>query len=768
MATSSVTYGTGTSTAVGTTYLDGLVSGLNTTDIIDQLAAVQGKAVDRLKTHRSVLEQKLAAFTAVGAAMGSLQLTAQSLASSAQFLPFQTAVSNNSVVAAAANDKATAGSHTITISQLAEAHKISSGAVADASSALGYEGDIRINGETIGVKATWTLSDLRSAIDKADCGVTASVLRVSATDSRLILTSKTTGLQNAIDLVDANGAGILSDLGLVSEALTVKHAVTDGVQSDGLTTQSTPVAAALDLTTPPAGTITINGHGVDIDLATDSLLDIADKINATPEIGATASVVSSKVDGKTVFSLQIVGDGGTPALEDNGTGVLTTLGILGKSVANEMTAAADAAFTIDGFAMTRSSNSVDDAITGVSIELTGTTSSTVTLTVSRDADAAVKQVQALVEAYNSLIDRIGSYQAYDAENNTGGLLSGNQTLNNLVSELRRTLTDPITTTDGSTLLLRSLGVTADGYDKLSVNTGVLTAALKDDPDLVSRLFGFSWSASTSEISYVSSTNNTADSGLSGFSVNITQVATKSAAASAALAAGIAVDETLTFEGAGSVTLTAGMTLDEAANALNAHFGDRSLALLATVDGDTLKVEHEQYGSRYGFSVTSSLDQGVGGTDLGGATAGEARNWANGRDVAGTINGEACSGRGQFLTGNTTNSTTAGLTLRVSAQTTGEVGRITLAEGAAKRLSDYIGFSLDSGYGSITRAKDGIEGEIDAKDDEIKKTQERIQVYIDKMRIKFTTMETLLGKAQNLQSYLTGQLESLPRNYMPTK
>ena len=62
MATSSVTYGTGVSTAVGTTYLDGLVSGLNTTDIIDQLAAVRGKAVDRMNTEKAVLKDKLTAY----------------------------------------------------------------------------------------------------------------------------------------------------------------------------------------------------------------------------------------------------------------------------------------------------------------------------------------------------------------------------------------------------------------------------------------------------------------------------------------------------------------------------------------------------------------------------------------------------------------------------------------------------------------------------------------------------------------------------------
>ena len=189
---------------------------------------------------------------------------------------------------------------------------------------------------------------------------------------------------------------------------------------------------------------------------------------------------------------------------------------------------------------TRSTNSVDDAIEGVSIELTNTTTGTETITVARDVDSAVSKVQKLVDSYNSLLDRIDGYQAYDVEKETGGLLSGDYRLNTLVDELRRTLTGAITGMNGGISLISGIGITADGYDHLSVDTAVLKTALQSDPDMVGKMFGLDWTSSSTDITYVSSTDATADSGLSGFSVNITQVATKTVATSASLA-GITVD-----------------------------------------------------------------------------------------------------------------------------------------------------------------------------------------------------------------------------------
>jgi hypothetical protein len=107
-----------------------------------------------------------------------------------------------------------------------------------------------------------------------------------------------------------------------------------------------------------------------------------------------------------------------------------------------------------------------------------------------------------------------------------------------------------------------------------------------------------------------------------------------------------------------IATRAGQRPQEVAAALHAEAQRAGLALNvdATADGRLL-VQHQLCGASYRFAAASSLPGVLSGPE------GEPRIVANGRDIAGFINGEPADGEGQTLTGRAGNPTTAGLSVR---------------------------------------------------------------------------------------------------------
>ncbi len=684
--------------------VEGLMSGIDTGAIVEALGNVQRAPITQLESRKQDQQQLLATYQSVTAALLNIKNCAAQLQAPDTYS--QRAVDNThpALLTASAAAGTAVGNYEIVISQLAAAHKISSAAIADTDSALGYDGDIVINGQTIRVQDTFTLNDIASAINEANAGVTASLLNVSDSEHYLVLTADRSGAANAIDLVEANSGNILQNLGLVAAAPATKHALTQGMASDYFADDSTPVGTLLGLSGSLSGTIQVNGTDVDIDLGTDSLNTIADRITAQVT-GVTATVTSDTVEGETRYRLEIVGDSAAPTLTDDGN-VLEALGLQTKPVANELQAAQDAMFSLDGFNMTRPTNSVDDVVEGLSLELQqADPSTTVTVTVSADYGDVVTELQGLVGKFNELMDVLNSGLSYDADTGQGGELIGESTIMLLQMDLVQQVINPVATLgalDESTSL-SELGLSLDENGKLQLDTAALQSALSENPERVQRLLGTTAWADNSEVEYVASTSATRESGPAGYEVNITQAATRATATSASLPDGITHSETLTFYGTYQFILQPGMSLAQAAEALNAFFENSSLSLSAAVIGDQLVIRHNLYGSNYDIEITSSLDDGVGGSDLGGALAGEAAVYT-GRDVAGTINGEPATGNGQWLTGDEGNENTAGLMLRITSTTTGDKGAVYISKGMGTRLMHYIEGATGDVNGSLTIAQ----------------------------------------------------------------
>jgi flagellar hook-associated protein 2 len=778
---SGVTTTTQSSSVVGTTFLDGLASGLDTTSIINQLSAIRSQSVTRLQSRKSSLENKLAVYQRLNALLASAKVAADDLAAPNALNVRKAQVSGYSgataPLAVSASADAQPGSYGLVVERLAAAHKISSaaGAVGSATEALGLSGEFLLNGKAVSLKADDTLQDVRAKINDAAAGVTATIVSVGSGDQRLVLTSRSVGTHGSIDLADASGSDVLQGLGLLTGAVTVKHSSDGGrtAQSDGLSSSVQPVADALGLKSPASGTVGIAGVDIAVDLGSDGLADLRDRINNNAELqgqGVCASIVRDTTSGQTTYRLQITRAEGTLELRDDAN-VLQALGLVRGTFANEQQAAQDARIILDGTAIERSSNSLDDVIEGVSIELTqADPGKALTLMVTSDPASAADVVNTFVSAYNAVMDQLRAAQDYDTDTQTGGVLFGDSTALNLEYGLRSAVTRQVTALAGDPALLSAIGITTDQNNRLVLDTLKLQAALESDPEGVGNLLGGRARASDARVEIVQTGRETGESGNAGWQVHITQAATKATGTSRGFASGatLAVDETLTFGDGFQVSLAAGTSLQDAAQVLDDAFrswGKSYRASVVTQDGQSrLQVEHEQYGSRYSVQVSSSLDRGAGGLDMGGALSGEAQTFT-GLDVAGTVNGEAFTGSGQYLTALDTNATTAGLKLKIATDVGDtDLGTVVVAKGVAARLSSYASFALDAKTGAVTQGAANVDREMDAIDEEIAKVKERVQKYEDDLRAKFTAMEAILGEKQILQQYISSQVASLQTSY----
>jgi len=114
---------------------------------------------------------------------------------------------------------------------------------------------------------------------------------------------------------------------------------------------------------------------------------------------------------------------------------------LGEVRERELVAGADASIIVDGVTTTRSDNTVDDLISGVTLNLLkADTDTTITLNVDRDLDAIMEKISAFVDAYNEVASYIHQQQSYDNDKEeSGGILFGDGTLSSVKSDLTSTL-----------------------------------------------------------------------------------------------------------------------------------------------------------------------------------------------------------------------------------------------------------------------------------------------------------------------------------------
>ncbi|MCH8932395.1 MAG: flagellar filament capping protein FliD [Nitrospinae bacterium] len=245
---------------------------------------------------------------------------------------------------------------------------------------------------------------------------------------------------------------------------------------------------------------------ITVDPATDTIQDVVNAINASAA-DVTASIID---DGSAVDPFKIVIQGNQPGTANAVTALLFRMPGMGAPADvvtfTDVQTATDASVTVDGITFARSSNTINDIIPGVTLNLESLGSGT--LTISTDNTAIALNIQDFVDAFNELIGFIDEQTEFNAETFQTGILFGNSAVQSLETTLRRIVSGPVTGVSGTFGFLSQIGITTQDDGTLILDEVKLDQALTTDLDSVVSLFTSSGTASDANVTFVGFTDNT--------------------------------------------------------------------------------------------------------------------------------------------------------------------------------------------------------------------------------------------------------------------
>jgi len=727
----------------------GLSSGIDTESIISKLMQLEQSPIQRLRLRQQELKSQQQVQQLLRSQVQKLSGAANGLNAPGVFNPMKSSSSDNAVALISTSSGATAGTYNLSVWQLAQSEKLTSTPQANLSAALGKTGTMSVGGKEVTVTSSDTLSDVASKINASGGDVTASLLNGGEGRVFITLTGKSPGAANRIDLKDTSGT-VLADLGLLSTS--IRQGITDGAVSNGTVDRTAKLSTAFDL----SGTTTVKLNGVDvsIDAANDTIDTLATKLSAVP--GITATVVSATEMGRTVYRLQVSGSGATPTFGAEGD-VFQKLGILKRD--SEIITAQDALFSLDSLALSSASNNVTTVVPGATITLAAadkTTPKTSTLNVVRDTDQTKAAIKAFMDAYNGILDFVKQQSQFDPETFDAGPLFGDSTTSIVEDQISNLLFNTVPGVDPTFSNLSQLGFSIGTDGRMTLNETMLMSAIDKNSDSVAKLLQTAGTATGDGLSYISSGSSTLASGTLAYTVNITQAATKTIlTAMEVQESPTASDETLTFDGTMfsgtpvNLLIPSGTSSAGVADLINNNAKLKEL-VEAKVVNDRLVIESKRYGAGSNFTVASTVPAGIDSTGLG--TSGQSTVVA-GLDIQGTINGEAATGTGQYLTGNIDNAKTNGLQILYTGTLTGDVGAIAVTKGIASRTFDLLETFLNGSKSLFTANDESLQTQIDDLSTSITDLSSRLSLKESALRMKFANMEAAISKAQSQASQM---------------
>lgn len=207
-----------------------------------------------------------------------------------------------------------------------------------------------------------------------------------------------------------------------------------------------------------------------------TLGEIRDTINADANAGVDASIINDGTGHRLVLSSRESGaDAGIEGMTFNGMSVALS----GDSDTKQ--AGRDAELDINGIAITSTTNTVEDAIQGVTLELDPSAAGeTMSLTVAPDTESLKESVKNFVSAYNEMKSTIGRMTKATGDIETAGELVGDRTVRTIESRLSRDLTSPVSGSDME--IMSTVGVSLNENGRLELDENTLDEVIADNPE----------------------------------------------------------------------------------------------------------------------------------------------------------------------------------------------------------------------------------------------------------------------------------------------
>jgi len=227
---------------------------------------------------------------------------------------------------------------------------------------------------------------------------------------------------------------------------------------------------------------TINSMNIAIS-ATDTLADVRDKINAAGG-GVSASIVTDSSGARLVLSSTSTGvaNGFRVTASGSGPSAFAYDATDGSAAMTRTQTAADAKAKINGLDITSASNTLNDVVQGLTMNLQKVTTGDVQVSVAQDNTSIKSAITSFVAAYNGLSSLLKSQTKYDDATKTAGTLQGDSTAVSLQRQLRSMLTGTGTASSAfPTLSSMGLEIQTDGT--LKVSDTKLNSALANLPEM---------------------------------------------------------------------------------------------------------------------------------------------------------------------------------------------------------------------------------------------------------------------------------------------
>jgi len=735
------------------------------------------KGISQLTT--SVSSPATASATAVaGATTGSLSFTVDTVATthgqrSALSLPSATStVTSASVLGVSSSltklgvggfsvssTGVEPGSYSVQVTQASAAATRAAGTALAASTTIGGSNNslaVSVNGvaRTVTIAAgTYTQSAFTTAVQAAFDGSGGGVTVSTDSAGKLSFATKREGSTASLQFT---GGSALAATGLVTADSSAIAGVDGKIKIGSGTETTVSTAEAGQTASVAAGTsgsvsMTLSGG---LRLGTGSLAVVS---TGDRSLNAVVSAINSVSAGVTAAAVRQSAGNWLLQLNSTGTGVANKI-IIGAEVGAssaiggliDTTTAQDAQITVGSgagaYKVNASGNTFSDVMPGVTINVAATSTTPVTVGVTRDEAATANSVSSLISAANAVIGQIQNATLTDPVSGKSSPLSGDSAVKGIIDKVRSTV---MATVSGITYSsVSSLGIKTEKDGTLSFNQSDFIAALRADPTSTERAFGRGGTTSGNVIFA-----NADDTTLAGtYAVNITTAATL--ATTGTIAPNTATAKTIGVR-MGSTTATAtipaGATNAQIVDALNSALGSAGLAVNASTASG-------------GVSLTSNL-YGVGGKfDVNLDATNTSSSWTTytGVDVVGTIDGKTATGVGQRLSLATSSTSNArGLQVDVATGVTGAQST-TYSPGVAARVTALINQLTDT-KGSFTVSSTAYDTRYKTYDTQINAFTDRLTAKETTLKAQWAKVQTSLAQLQSKQTWLTNQVKSMTAN-----
>lgn len=533
------------------------------------------------------------------------------------------------------------------------------------------------------------------------------------------------------------------------------------------------------------GTLTLAAGGktanITIDATNNTLAGIAAAVNAQADLPVTASVINTGTGYRLLFTSDSTGVGNaiTATVTADGDGNDADDAGLSQLAFNttnsfmaETNAALDASFNFNGVAVTRSSNTVTDLVDGLTLTLSGTNvGSPATVKVGLDTKTMSDNVSKFVDKYNELQKLYTELTAYNPDTGEGSVLTGDATLRSIFNQARSSMHSMLVGLAGQEVRsLADIGIATDAVTgEITFDGDAFIAAVTAYGDDAEALFATQGRTSDSQIAFSSNTS-TAKAGK--YDITVTTLATQGRLASAAAVSdpnNVVIDAdndtfALSVDGtaSGTITLTQGtytaadlaQLIEDQINADTALAGAKKTVSVAYDSGtNQFTIKSDAFGSASKVAITA-VDTNTT-AQLGFSVA----SGTDGVDVAGTIDGVAATGVGQYLTASD-DSDAAGIKIQVAGGALGARGSVTLIRGIADQMVSRINEFLSADGGAITARQEGLQKSLDDIKTERAELDDHITALQARLQRQFAAADTLIGGLNNTADFLTNFFKSM--------